>query len=148
MKEKIKSGKTFLGIELGSTRIKACLIDDKYKPVASGSYQWENKYENGYWTYSLSDIHKGVRACFQDLSKNVFNEYGVKLTTVGAMGISGMMHGYLAFDAVHNAVVLEEVASMNFHTMCLNPDVSNMQQELLDKHYLRKHGKNAYYGQK
>ena len=105
LKEKIQQGRTSLGIELGSTRIKACLIDDKYKPVASGSYQWENKYENGYWTYSLSDIHKGVRACFQDLSKNVFNEYGVKLTTVGAMGISGMMHGYLAFDADNKLLV-------------------------------------------
>ena len=105
MQEKIKSGKTFLGIEFGSTRIKACLIDDKYSPIASGSYEWENKLENGYWTYSLSDVHKGLRGCFKDLLQNVFNEYGVKLTTVGAMGISGMMHGYLAFDKDDNLLV-------------------------------------------
>lgn len=99
MKNKIESGKTYLGIELGSTRIKACLIDDTYTPIASGGYEWENKLENGYWTYSLDDIHNGIKGCFADLAKNVREEYGVTLTTVSAMGISGMMHGYLPFDA-------------------------------------------------
>lgn len=98
MKEKIQSGKTYLGIELGSTRIKACLIDDCYTPVASGSYEWENHFENGYWTYSLDEIHAGIQGCFADLSAHIQAQYGVTLTTVGAMGISGMMHGYLAFD--------------------------------------------------
>ena len=98
IKEKIQTGKTCLGIELGSTRIKACLIDDTNTPIASGGYEWENKLENGYWTYSLDDIHKGVKSCFADLSENIAKEYGVTLTTVGAMGISAMMHGYLAFD--------------------------------------------------
>jgi len=98
MKEKIQSGKTYLGIELGSTRIKACLIDDCYTPVASGSYEWENHFENGYWTYSLDEIHAGLQGCFADLSAHIQAQYGVTLTTVGAMGISGMMHGYLAFD--------------------------------------------------
>lgn len=105
MQEKIKTGKTFLGIEFGSTRIKACLVDDKYAPVASGSYEWENKFEDGYWTYSLCDIQNGLRECFRNLSQNVFDKYGVKLTTAGAMGISGMMHGYLAFDADDNLLV-------------------------------------------
>lgn len=105
MQKKIKAGETFLGIEFGSTRIKACLIDDKYTPIASGGYEWENKLENGYWTYSLDDIHKGLRECFSDLSKNVYDEYGIKLESVGAMGISGMMHGYLAFDADNNLLV-------------------------------------------
>jgi len=98
LKEKIKSGKTYLGIELGSTRIKACLVDDTYTPVASGSYDWENSFENGYWTYSLDSVHEGVKECFKNLSENVSDKYGVKLEAVGAIGISAMMHGYLAFD--------------------------------------------------
>ncbi len=98
LKEKIKSGKTYLGIELGSTRIKACLVDDTYTPVANGSYDWENSFENGYWTYSLDSVHEGVKECFKNLSENVSDKYGVKLEAVGAIGISAMMHGYLAFD--------------------------------------------------
>ncbi len=90
--------KTSLGIELGSTRIKAVLIDENHAPVASGSYDWENKLENGYWTYSLDDIHNGVRSCFASLAEDVKNKHGITLTHVGAMGISAMMHGYMAFD--------------------------------------------------
>lgn len=97
--EKITQGKTYLGIELGSTRIKATLIDDTFTPVASGSHQWENRLENGFWTYSLDDIHTGIKACYADLKKDVYEKYGVKLTTLGAVGISAMMHGYMAFDA-------------------------------------------------
>ena len=93
---------TFLGIELGSTRIKAVLIDREATPVASGSYTWENRFENGYWTYSLDEIHKGITACFADLASNVQKSYGVPLTRMGAIGISGMMHGYLAFDSDGN----------------------------------------------
>lgn len=89
---------TYLGIELGSTRIKAVLIDDNYSPIASGSHEWENRLENGYWTYSLDDIHKGIRSCFAALAADVKDRYGIPLTTVGAMGISAMMHGYMAFD--------------------------------------------------
>lgn len=89
---------TYLGIELGSTRIKAVLIGDDYAPLASGSHDWENRLENGFWTYSLEDIHGGVRACFADLAADVHEKYGVPLTTVGAMGISAMMHGYMVFD--------------------------------------------------
>ncbi len=90
--------KTSLGIELGSTRIKAVLIDENHAPAASGSYDWENKLENGYWTYSLDDIHNGVRSCFASLAEDVKNKHGITLTHVGAMGISAMMHGYMAFD--------------------------------------------------
>ena len=102
MKDKILEGKTYLGIELGSTRIKACLIDDTYMPVASGDYAWENKFENGYWTYSLDEVHKGIKGCYSALCKDVLEKYGVKLTKVKSMGISGMMHGYLAFDKDDN----------------------------------------------
>lgn len=96
--EKITAGSTFLGIELGSTRIKAVLTDDTHAPIASGSHNWENRLENGFWTYSLEDIHNGIQKCFSDLAKNVKDEYGTELATVGAMGVSAMMHGYMAFD--------------------------------------------------
>ena len=102
IKEKIKSGKTFLGIELGSTRIKASLIDDTFAPIASGSFEWENRLENGYWTYSLDDVHIGVKACYRALSEDVFTRYGIKLETLGAIGVSAMMHGYLALDKEDN----------------------------------------------
>lgn len=96
--EKIKTGKTFLGIEFGSTRIKAVLTDDTFAPIASGGHTWENKLENGYWTYSLDDIHSGLKSCYADLKKDVKEKYGVTLTAFGAMGISGMMHGYMPFN--------------------------------------------------
>jgi sugar (pentulose or hexulose) kinase len=96
--EVINTGKTFLGIELGSTRIKAILIDEHHKPIASGSYAWENQYENGIWTYSLDVVWKGLQDCFNDLSNDVMKKYGSELTKVGAIGFSGMMHGYLPFD--------------------------------------------------
>ena len=87
-----------LGIELGSTRIKAVLIDKKHSVVASGSSQWENRFEQGNWTYSLADIHEKLRQCVADLQDNVQEKLGKPLTQVGAIGISAMMHGYLAFD--------------------------------------------------
>ncbi len=98
MTEKIANGQTFLGIELGSTRIKAVLTDDNYVPVASGAADWENRFENGFWTYSLEDIHSGLKSCFASLAADVKEKYGVPLTAVKAMGISAMMHGYMAFD--------------------------------------------------
>ena len=105
IKEKIITGKTYLGIELGSTRIKACLIDETATSIASGSYEWENSFENGYWTYSLEDIHNGIKECFANLSDNIFTQHGIALTTVGAIGISAMMHGYLAYDKDDNMLV-------------------------------------------
>lgn len=89
---------TVLGLELGSTRIKAVLLDENHIPVASGSHEWENQLEHGVWTYSMDAIHTGIRACYADLKRDVEERLGVPLTTVGAMGISGMMHGYLPFD--------------------------------------------------
>ncbi len=98
IKQAIINGKTALGIEFGSTRIKAVLIDEKHEPLASGSYDWENSYDNGVWTYSLDEVTAGMQGAFAALKKNINEKYGVKLETVGSMGISGMMHGYLAFD--------------------------------------------------
>jgi sugar (pentulose or hexulose) kinase len=86
--------KTALGIEFGSTRIKAVLIGEDYTPLASGGYDWENRYENGIWTYPLDDVWIGLQACYRHLVA----DFGHPLTQVGAIGLSGMMHGYMAFD--------------------------------------------------
>ena len=101
----IESGKTVLGIELGSTRIKAVLIAKDHSPIASGSHEWENRYENGVWTYSLDDVWKGLQESFQNLSKDVSEKYGIPLKTIGAIGFSAMMHGYMAFDKDGNLLV-------------------------------------------
>lgn len=89
---------TVLGIELGSTRIKAVLLNEKHIPVASGSHEWENRLVNGVWTYSMDAIHSGLQACYADLKRDVKKKFGLTLTTVGAIGVSAMMHGYLPFD--------------------------------------------------
>lgn len=94
----IDAGQAVLGIELGSTRIKAVLIDTDKSPVASGSYDWENQYVNHIWTYDINEVWKGLQGCYSDLVKNVREEYGVTITNLAAIGISAMMHGYLAFD--------------------------------------------------
>jgi len=98
VKQAIIENKTALGIELGSTRIKAVLIDENYAPIASGGHDWENRLENGVWTYHLDDVWKGLQESFRNLADDVQKRYGVKLVTVGAVGISAMMHGYLAFN--------------------------------------------------
>jgi len=90
--------KTVLGIELGSTRIKAVLIDENHLPIATGSYGWENDLVDGVWTYPLEKAVAGVRACYSDLRRDVEKKFGQQLTRVSAIGISGMMHGYLALD--------------------------------------------------
>ncbi len=96
--EAIQSGKTVLGVEFGSTRIKAMLIGDDHTPIASGSHEWENRYENGVWTYSLDDIWAGLQASYRKLCNEVFEKYHTPLQTIGAIGFSAMMHGYMAFD--------------------------------------------------
>lgn len=90
--------KTVLGIELGSTRIKAVLVDERHLPIASGDFEWENQLINGVWTYSLEAIHTGLQSCFANLKADVKKKFGLELTTVGAIGVSAMMHGYLPFD--------------------------------------------------
>ncbi len=90
--------KTVLGIELGSTRIKAVLIDERHIPIASGDYEWENQLVNGVWTYSMDMVHSGLQTCFANLKADVKAKFGAELTTVGAIGVSAMMHGYLPFD--------------------------------------------------
>jgi sugar (pentulose or hexulose) kinase len=103
--EAIDSGKTVLGIEFGSTRIKAVLIGEDHTPIASGSYDWENRYENGIWTYSLEEVWTSLQESYRKLSKEVFENYNTPLQTIGAIGFSAMMHGYLAFDKDGNLLV-------------------------------------------
>ncbi|WP_117161130.1 xylulokinase [Paraliobacillus sp. X-1268] len=98
LKNVIEKGKTVLGIEFGSTRIKAVLIGEDNTPIASGSHDWENSYVNNTWTYSIEDIWKGLQDSYKKLAEDVKQEYGVTLQTVGAIGFSAMMHGYMAFD--------------------------------------------------
>jgi sugar (pentulose or hexulose) kinase len=102
VKQAVTGGKTALGIELGSTRIKAVLIDvngGTYAPVASGGFEWENRLEDGIWTYHLDEVWTGLQACFRSLADDVQSRCGTPLETVGAIGVSAMMHGYLAFDS-------------------------------------------------
>lgn len=100
--EAVENGKTILGIELGSTRIKAVLIGADHEPIASGSHVWENRYENDVWTYDLADVWAGLQDCYRQLSREVLETYGARLHTFGAIGFSAMMHGYLAFDQADN----------------------------------------------
>ncbi|WRS28533.1 FGGY-family carbohydrate kinase [Oscillospiraceae bacterium MB08-C2-2] len=97
-KQHIEAGQTSLGIELGSTRIKAVLIDWNGTPLASGSFDWENQLINGMWTYSMDDVWNGLRHCYADLAEDVQKQYSTALSQIGSMGISAMMHGYLPFD--------------------------------------------------
>ena len=105
VKEMIENGRAVLGIELGSTRIKAVLIDEDHNPIAVGDHEWENRLDDGIWTYTLDDIWEGLKDSYQNLAANVKEKYGVTLTKVGAMGFSAMMHGYMAFDKEGNLLV-------------------------------------------
>jgi sugar (pentulose or hexulose) kinase len=99
IRQAILSGKTALGIELGSTKIKAVLIAGDFIPAASGSYDWVSSFENGVWTYSLEQVWAGLQDCYRSLTADVQTRYGVTLSSVGCMGVSAMMHGYLPFDS-------------------------------------------------
>lgn len=98
MKNYIESGKAVLGIEFGSTRIKAVLIGEDKAPIASGSHDWENSLVNGIWTYSLDEIWAGLQDCYSQLAKDVKARYDAEITRLAAIGFSAMMHGYMAFD--------------------------------------------------
>ena len=97
-KSTIEAGKAILGIELGSTRIKAVLIDQENKPIAQGSHTWENQLVDGLWTYSIEAIWSGLQDCYADLRTNVKNAYGIEIETLAAIGVSAMMHGYMPFN--------------------------------------------------
>ena len=101
----IENGKAILGIEFGSTRIKAVLIDPENRPIAQGSHTWENQLVDGLWTYSVEAIWYGLQDCYADLRRNVREQYDIEIETLAAIGVSAMMHGYMAFDKDKNILV-------------------------------------------
>lgn len=105
IKELINNGRAVLGIEFGSTRIKSVLIDTEGNPIASGGYEWENQLIDGIWTYSLEEIHKGLTGSYLAMKEDVKKQYGVTLKKLEALGVSAMMHGYLAFDENNQLLV-------------------------------------------
>ncbi len=94
-----------IGIEFGSTRIKAVLIDGSFNPAAQGAFDWENSLVDGVWTYSLDLVQKGLQTAFAELKADVKSKFGMELKKARALGISAMMHGYLAFDKDDNLLV-------------------------------------------
>jgi len=105
IKQVIASGETALGIEFGSTRIKAVLIDNQFNTIGSGSYEWENQLVDGYWTYHLDEIINGLQTAYRELKQEVQSKYGETLKTVGSIGFSAMMHGYMAFNGAGELLV-------------------------------------------
>ena len=103
--EFIEQGRAVLGMEFGSTRIKAVLTDDNGKVLATGHHDWENRLQDGIWTYSEEDITGGLRACYASLAADVYDKYDVYITSLAALGFSGMMHGYIALDENDNLLV-------------------------------------------
>lgn len=145
LRESVVAGKTALGIELGSTRIKACLIGPDGTPVASGSHTWENEYVDRTWTYSLDAVREGLQHCYADLVADVERRYGVRPTTFGEIGVSAMMHGYLAFDAEGEQLVpfrtwrntttgkaAAELSELFDHNVPLRWSVAHLYQAILD----------------
>lgn len=104
-KEAIQDGRTTLGIELGSTRIKAVLMDEQHETIAIGNHDWENRFVDNVWTYTLEDIWEGVQGSYQNMVNVVQEQYGVTITTIGAIGFSAMMHGYMAFNQAGDILV-------------------------------------------
>ena len=104
-KETILQGKAVLGIEFGSTRIKAILIDEKSNPIAQGSHEWENQLVDGLWTYSIDAIWQGLQECYTDLRRDVKEQYDCEVENLAAIGFSAMMHGYMAFNKTGQILV-------------------------------------------
>ncbi|GGM33188.1 xylulokinase [Promicromonospora citrea] len=141
----IEQGRTALGIELGSTRIKACLVGPDNVPLASGSHDWENQLVDGVWTYSLEAVWTGLQEAVAALLADVEARYGVRPTTVGALGVSAMMHGYLAFDEAGELLVpfrtwrntsteraARELTELLGHNIPLRWSVAHLYQAVLD----------------
>ncbi|MFI6425447.1 xylulokinase [Promicromonospora sp. NPDC050880] len=146
LREAIEQGRTALGIELGSTRIKACLVGPGNAPLASGSHDWENQLVDGVWTYSLDAVWSGLRDAVSGLLDDVERQYGVRPTTFGAMGVSAMMHGYLAFDEADELLVpfrtwrntsteraAVELTSLFGYNIPLRWSVAHLYQAILDE---------------
>lgn len=145
-KSTIEAGKAILGIEFGSTRIKAVLIDQENKPIAQGSHTWENQLVDGLWTYSIEAIWAGVQDCYADLRANVKKQYGIEIETLAAIGISAMMHGYMAFNNKEEILVpfrtwrntntgkaAAELSELFVYNIPLRWSISHLYQVILNK---------------
>lgn len=145
-KSTIEAGKAILGIEFGSTRIKAVLIDQENKPIAQGSHTWENQLEDGLWTYSIEAIWAGVQDCYADLRSNVKSQYGIEIENLAAIGISAMMHGYMAFNDKEEILVpfrtwrntntgkaAAELSELFVYNIPLRWSISHLYQAILNK---------------
>ncbi len=145
VRDDIVAGRTALGIELGSTRIKACLIGPDSAPIAAGGHEWENQFVDRRWTYSLEDVWSGLQAAYASLVADVEERYGVTPTTFGALGVSAMMHGYLAFDASDELLVpfrtwrntstgpaSAELSQLLGHNIPLRWSIAHLYQAVLD----------------
>lgn len=144
-KSTIEAGKAILGIEFGSTRIKAVLIDQENKPIAQGSHTWENQLVDGLWTYSIEAIWAGVQDCYADLRANVKSQYGIEIENLAAIGISAMMHGYMAFNDKEEILVpfrtwrntntgkaAAELSELFVYNIPLRWSISHLYQAILD----------------
>ena len=144
-KSTIEAGKAILGIELGSTRIKAVLIDQENKPIAQGSHTWENQLVDGLWTYSIEAIWSGLQDCYADLRANVKNLYGIEIETLAAIGVSAMMHGYMPFNKKEEILVpfrtwrntntgraAAALSELFFYNIPLRWSISHLYQAILD----------------
>lgn len=145
-KSTICAGKAILGIEFGSTRIKAVLIDGDNKPIAQGSYAWENQLLNGLWTYSVEEIWKGLQSCYLDLRQDVNRQYGIDIENLAAIGISAMMHGYMPFGENGDILVpfrtwrntntgeaAAELSKLFVFNIPLRWSISHLRQAILNK---------------
>lgn len=144
-KSTIEAGKAILGIEFGSTRIKAVLIDQNNNPIAQGSHEWENQLVDGLWTYSTEAIWFGLQDCYRDLRANVLAQYGVEIENLAAIGISAMMHGYMPFDKNEEILVpfrtwrntntgraAAELSELFVYNIPLRWSISHLYQAILD----------------
>ena len=127
-KSTIQAGKAILGIEFGSTRIKAVLIDQENKPIAQGSHSWENQLVDGLWTYSVEAIWHGLQDCYADLRSNVKKLYDTEIETLAAIGVSAMMHGYMAFNKEEE---IRKLALLDTISGCEEAGILNMSSEEL-----------------
>ena len=141
----IVEGRTALGIEFGSTRIKAVLIGEDHAPLAIGSHSWENQFVGRLWTYSLESVWAGLQECYASLAADVRRQYGVELTAVGGLGVSAMMHGYLAFDAdgellapfrtwrnTNTGAAVERLSALFGHNIPHRWSIAHLYQVILD----------------
>lgn len=144
-KETIEAGRAVLGIEFGSTRIKAVLVDEENRPIAQGSHEWENQLVNGLWTYTLESIWFGLQDCYRDLRANVRELYDVEIETLAAIGVSAMMHGYMPFDSkgemlapfrtwrnTNTGRAAAELSELFVYNIPLRWSISHLYQAILD----------------